>query len=86
MESPLLDTCMLLEKKRNRLVTVVGLNGFIMSNEIDKIEWCDIRTGGKGPLWCYPCQTITRCMGGCFECAVTIATCGLCMDDSKDPY
>ena len=76
MEPPLLDTSTLLEKPRNKLVSGGRLNDFIVLNEIEEIEWCDIRTGCKGPWWCCPCQTVTRGIGGCFEGAIYIITCG----------
>jgi len=86
MEPPLLDTSMLLEKPRTGLVTGAGFGELYETSGMADIEWCDIRTGCKGPWWCYPCQTVTKCIGGCFEGAVCIATCGLFstfMDNSR---
>ena len=86
MEPPLLDTSMLLEKPRNKLVSGGRVGNFIDEHGIDDIKWCDIHTGCNGPWWCCPCQTVTKFIGGCVEGAVCIATCGLCgtfMDDSR---
>ena len=86
MEPPLLDTSMLLEKPRNRLVSGGLVGNIIDKHGLDEIEWWDIRTGCNSPWWCCPCQAVTKCIGGCFEGAMCIITCGFCgtiMDDSR---
>jgi hypothetical protein len=85
MEPPLLDTSMLLEKPRNRLVSGGKISDYYQTSGMEDITWCDIHKGCAGPSWTYPCQAFSKLVGGCVEGAVCIATCGLCgtfMDDS----
>ena len=87
MEPPLLDTSILLEKPRNGLVTGGRVRNFIDEHSIGDIEWCDIRSG---PVYYVTdpggVVTVSKCMGGYFEGAILISTCGLCgtcMDDNE---
>ena len=82
MEPPLLDTSMLLEKRRDGLVTGGKVSSFVGEYGIDEIEWCDIHTGCNGPWWCCPCQSVTKCIGGIFECTCRTISCEFCTDDS----